>query len=325
MNIYTYSKNTIDAKILQSVLAFYSCTHSDLLAVGTEAYVYRTENTRLLKIYPDPTRLTDMLKLKCLLDSINRDAFSYALPEIHSVELYQSAVCVIEKYIPGVSMEQALVLQAEASPDKLYTLYLEAANSIKEIQIDIPANIFSIFDTTSIPIKSSDWYSYFHTRITQSVSKHKNDFIKYVSQFDCKYKTLLTMFSDPEYSSPVSLIHGDIFPGNILLSTSGHDLIGIIDFGRYTLFGDPIYDLATACIFFAMYEPERALHRNRLLAKAQTLLPEHEHVWLYRYILGCAFISAPLYQQPNEDLASNGHFCWAMEILNDKVIWDATV
>jgi aminoglycoside phosphotransferase (APT) family kinase protein len=52
----------------------------------------------------------------------------------------------------------------------------------------------------------------------------------------------------PEWSGPPLLLHGDLHPGNLLLTTEG-GLAAVLDFGDVTS-GDPATDLATAWLTF---------------------------------------------------------------------------
>jgi aminoglycoside phosphotransferase (APT) family kinase protein len=70
---------------------------------------------------------------------------------------------------------------------------------------------------------------------------------------------------------PKALVHGDYFPGNVLI---GDDLTvsGVIDFGPLTVIGDPILDLASAVIFLEVARPgyrieDTAFVRDRLFAR----------------------------------------------------------
>jgi aminoglycoside phosphotransferase (APT) family kinase protein len=66
---------------------------------------------------------------------------------------------------------------------------------------------------------------------------------------------------------PKALVHGDYFPGNVLVS---NDLTvsGVIDFGPLTVIGDPMLDLASAVIFLGVVPGHRpadaAFVRDRL-------------------------------------------------------------
>ena len=50
---------------------------------------------------------------------------------------------------------------------------------------------------------------------------------------------------------PKRLVHGDYFPGNVLI---GDDLrvSGLVDFSVWTAVGDPLYDVVGAAIFLEM-------------------------------------------------------------------------
>ncbi|MCW2916398.1 MAG: aminoglycoside phosphotransferase family protein [Actinomycetia bacterium] len=41
------------------------------------------------------------------------------------------------------------------------------------------------------------------------------------------------------------MIHGDLYPGNILMRDRAA-VSGVIDFGTFTMIGDPLYDVAAA-------------------------------------------------------------------------------
>ncbi|MFF1879579.1 aminoglycoside phosphotransferase family protein [Leifsonia sp. NPDC058230] len=74
------------------------------------------------------------------------------------------------------------------------------------------------------------------------------------------------------WDGPPIWLHGDLHPGNLLLSPDRRALAAVIDFGDLTA-GDPATDLATAWLTF---EPDaRALFRARL----DELLPSDDDTW----------------------------------------------
>ena len=53
---------------------------------------------------------------------------------------------------------------------------------------------------------------------------------------------------------PKALVHGDYFPGNLLMSER-LEVSAVIDFSVFTLVGDPLLDAACAVVFLEMNEP----------------------------------------------------------------------
>src|SRR5207249_7652414 len=67
-----------------------------------------------------------------------------------------------------------------------------------------------------------------------------------------------------------ALVHGDYFPGNVLMSDD-LTVAGVIDFGPLTVIGDPYLDLASAVMFLEVVSPgytpaDTDFVRNRLAA-----------------------------------------------------------
>src|SRR2546429_537929 len=68
-----------------------------------------------------------------------------------------------------------------------------------------------------------------------------------------------------------TLVHGDYFPGNVLMSDDLR-VAGVIDFGPLTVIGDPNLDLASAVIFLDVVRPgyiaaDTQFVRDRLVAR----------------------------------------------------------
>ncbi|WP_367669707.1 phosphotransferase [Streptomyces sp. DT2A-34] len=68
-----------------------------------------------------------------------------------------------------------------------------------------------------------------------------------VPRMDTVVKDLHTLL-DSEYTGPEAVVHGDLYPDNLLLA--GGSVSAVVDFGTFTMTGDPFYDVAGACIYY---------------------------------------------------------------------------
>ena len=122
------------------------------------------------------------------------------------------------------------------------------------------------------------------------------------------------------YDGAYTLIHGDIFPDNVLVAPDGRPL-ALLDFGLFTMYGDPLFDAATAWVFFDMYDELEANIRGRLLPFFLNLLGTEAVGKLYRYVLLYSLLSANTYATD----CSDGHYRWCVANLNTEAYWKRIV
>lgn len=95
-----------------------------------------------------------------------------------------------------------------------------------------------------------------------------------------------------------ALVHGDYFPGNVLLDES-LAVTAVIDFSVFTLVGDPLLDAACALVFLEMNDPftdaDVALVRDVALARFGNALKDAEPFYRAYFAFSLA---SPEYAQP---------------------------
>ena len=137
-----------------------------------------------------------------------------------------------------------------------------------------------------------------------------------VVNYDAKVKQLVEILS-LGYEGEYSLIHGDFYPGNVMINESGK-VTGLIDFGLMTMYGDNLFDIAIGWVCFDMYNELNANIYERYLNIIISTLGEDVRKRLYFYVLIYSYISANLYSHNCED----GHYQWCVRNLNNKNYWE---
>ncbi|MCB9135949.1 MAG: aminoglycoside phosphotransferase family protein [Anaerolineales bacterium] len=286
------------------------------LGQGMEARVFALDKSRVLKIYHRPPHLSHLKTLKHFYEQLNAQDFPLVLPLIHEIGVENEQVYVIEKRLYGKNMEQ---VTREVNPvviEQMLGKYIQALYAFSRITYKTPITQYKLFDEKGISqVKDGDWHSFLKRYIAQRVGETPC-FQHHVSKLGEKLERLEQILSMP-YTGPLSPIHGDFFPGNLLIDES-LKVTSLLDFGLFTMFGDHLFDVATGCVFFDMYDQLGLNIRQRLLSLAAEVYGASVIPILHRYILIFSFISANIYAPD----CSDGHYAWCVANLNHPIYWD---
>jgi hypothetical protein len=227
---------------------------------------------------------------------------------------------VIESKVPGRSLEEFLpALNATAEENAIH-VYLNAARALKEIKLLTPPTRYILFDETDqSSLSGQTWPEFYAQLLHEKVARVGDLLAQNVSEFRSKFERLIESVGK-DIDIEISLIHGDFFPGNLLVAEDLSHATGVVDFGSFTMFGDAMVDMAGAVGFYRMHDPERTAIRNRVLDRAESMLTSNEIGRMYRYLAGQAIVTCDLYISESDPL-DNGHFRWALEILEDSRVW----
>ncbi|MFI9787376.1 phosphotransferase family protein [Kitasatospora sp. NPDC051984] len=305
--------SSITADAESQLLAAQGLTPADLIAAGTEARVYALGHDQVLKIYADPDQLSALETIADLYRRFDRATVPFALPEIQSIEPHGSLLAVTETRLPGTPMGAALDLTDPATEHA----YLAAVRDFTGLRLTTPLDRRMLLDADPAH-QVEDWHTFLLRLLAQKLPKVLPHLRLDVPAAD-SITDRLTARLARTYTGPDGVIHGDLYPDNILVADG--KVSGVIDFGTFTLFGDPLYDLAGACAYYRMYDEDRVDVRNRLLAAAAQDLPAERRDDLADYLHVIALLSCDLYPEQEKDIRETGHYQWAADVLNTPTDW----
>jgi Ser/Thr protein kinase RdoA (MazF antagonist) len=299
------------------VLAKYRRTADDLVGQGMESAVYTYGLDSVLKIYDQTTSRAHLRLLQDFYDSLDRTAVSFALPSIRSVAVEGPYLVTIEKRLPGSPMADILPTLAPNQLDRWFESYVETVLELGRIPMADSTIHYKLFDPHQLSRRvDGDWHHFLQRYLALQLTSLSDYFARDVTAFHEKRKRMEMVLSPP-YTGPYNLVHGDIFPGNILVSSTGRTEV-LLDFGLFTMYGDPYFDLATSWVFFDMYDQLQANVRERLLTLLIARLGEQARPRLYRYVLLYSLLSANTYASDCTD----GHYEWCVANLNTEDYWN---
>lgn len=306
---------TADAE--SELLAAYGLTGAQPLGVGTEARVHALDPRHVLKVYADPDQQDVFATLQDFGDRLDTSTVLWTVPRIRSITRHGDLLAVVEDRIPGTTMDTHAI--GADDPD-LEELYLRTARQVGELIVDPPLGRRQLLPGVGSTGSNDDWNSFITTLVVGKMATVTPVLRTDIPDLDARIEAMLDRFAG-QYTGPDAVVHGDFFPGNILM-TDRAIVTGVIDFGSYTMIGDPLYDVASACGFWRMYERDHTGARDRLLARAGCDLPALGRRRLLDYLLIAALTTCDLYPEPDRPLDTTGHYQWAREILRCNNYWD---
>jgi len=300
-----------------AVLAAHGLTEEDFIAAGTEARVYALGDTSVLKLYAGLDQLPALEILRDFYDRLQPGSLPYDLPKIHNIRTHDDLVIVTEHRIHGQPMEN----HSTADTHDLENLYLDTVTALAHVTLDRPLGRRQLLTQSATPATQDpdDWNAFLAHLIRAKLPTVLPLLRQDIEHADHRTEVLLSHLSTP-YRGPEGVIHGDLYPGNILM-TAPNAVSGVIDFGTMTMIGDPLYDTAAASGFYRMYEADYPTTRHRLLTRATAHLSPQRHQDFYTYILANALLTCDLYPHPDHPLRETGHYRWALTVLDHTPYW----
>jgi len=282
-----------------------------------EAEVYAIGTDTVLKLYIGTTNLAYLTTLQNFYASFNQSALSYSLPYIQMVAS-EGDICIsTERQLPGIPMSAILPTLTNRQMDSMMQAYLAAALELTNVQIPSDFDRYKLFDADGISRRTNgDWHQFLTRYLTQKLIQVRYYLNKDVRNFAVKVKQLYTILAQP-YTGNYHLVHGDFFPGNILIDKMCH-VTALLDFGLLTMYGDPLFDIATGWVFFDMYDELKVNIRERYLSMTLETLGRCVRGNLYRYVLLYSILSANTYSSKCTD----GHYQWCVANLNNQEYWN---
>lgn len=296
------------AKDLRLLLQKYQLTAADYLGRGMEALVYRFGPTEVLKVYRQPIDLAYLHRLQRFYAAIDRHDVSFALPEITHIVLEDTYVVVRERFMPGKTLQSVLATLPQEQLPEVMTHYLATVEQVAHITGGSDMTRCLQLSDPAWQAGLTDWHAFWRARLHNALTHSgvQPFFIRDVPQWDALIHYLQAQLHVP-YTGAYGLVHGDFYPGNVLVDENIR-ICGVFDFSEQTMWGDPLYDVATSWVWFDMYNE---LDRD-LRSQYQTML--HERIGsdaLRRcelYVALYSVISANHFDATCQD----GHYHWCV-------------
>ncbi|MFN8487530.1 MAG: aminoglycoside phosphotransferase family protein [Caldilineaceae bacterium] len=300
---------------MQAILQKYRLTHADLLGQGVEATVYRYDAAHVLKLYQGTASRQQLQTLQTFYATLDAGGSNLQLPQILHIWPEAEAIVTIEKYLPGKSFAALVAAATVDTLPALFADYLAALQALQQVKISPEPQRYKLFDESGVSLRANgDFYAFLWQAIGRQVQAIGRHLEQDVVHFADKRARLRQVLAQP-YEGALDIVHGDFFPGNLLVDEEGR-VTTLLDFGLFTMFGDSLFDLATGWVFFDMYDALKLNIRQGLLEFILAQYGQAVQPKLNLYVLVYSILGANAYSN-----CTDGHYAWCVANLNDATLW----
>lgn len=259
----------------------------ELLGEGGEAQVYALGADRVLRRHRQPAA-DHARTVGRFLDELDRGAVPFALPEVLEVGEDERGSWVIERRLPGRSLDGVLPLLRGAARERALRSYLDAAGAVR--RLGLPDGWRDGFGEVFMepPVRSKMWKGLLEQQVRRQLALASD------APPGSLDRALTAVSLQPE-PSDLALVHGDYCPGNVMVDAD-LEVTAVIDWSWLCVVGDADHELRTAALFTfaenaedecaALLGPEMAarLPAARVIEAAR-FVPYAEHEELHEWCL----------------------------------------
>jgi Ser/Thr protein kinase RdoA (MazF antagonist) len=266
-----------------ALLARHGIGAGDELGQGGEAVVYALDAERVLRAHRHEAA-AHAERIGELYAAVERTAVPFALPEILEVHGDGEISWSIERRLPGRPFDELLRHLTGADRVRALDSYVDGAAAFGALgpPRDWAGGCGELF--TGELLQAERWGDLLAQRLELQLERARPVLLSAVDDLDARVAPILTA-ARAEEADEVTLVHGDWFPGNVLL---GDDLrvSAAIDLGWLTVVGAAHHDILSAAVFCEVRPTHTAADGAVLAAAVRRHLgpgAEASLAWTRRY------------------------------------------
>lgn len=256
-----------------------------------------------------------MQRLEHFYRAIDRRGLPFALPEILEVSADLGYVVVRERRLHGTNLQTLLPTLTPAQLATVMERYCDTTMAVAHITLNEEPSCGLLLRDLTWQHGISDWHAWWWARV-QQVLTHSGvmPFLQRDVPHLAPLLAYLQAYLAQPYQGVYALVHGDLYPGNLLVDDALH-IRAVLDLSEQSMWGDPHYDIATSWVWFDMYDELQCDAKGQYLAVLQQRFgSEMMERWLV-YVLLYSIISANHFDVTCQD----GHYQWCVHNLNGWV------
>ena len=240
------------------ILADFRVKPDDLIGEGIESLVYALGPAHVLRLpkagkFPAGSRAA----LQSLLATIE-GRLPFATPRIE--EIGPDERWTIEARLPGRPLSRFLKTAHDDARDRALRTYADAVEAIATIRLDAAAYGHLV---APHPVTAPDWRLFLRETLDRFRGRNRVTIAREIGDPYLLQDKAADMIVGLAELPTRSLVHGDYFPGNVLIGAD-LEVTAVLDFGPYTVCGDPLLDLAVASLSLELID-ETTAHDARFV------------------------------------------------------------
>jgi aminoglycoside phosphotransferase (APT) family kinase protein len=230
-------------KTVAQLLNAFDVTSDKPLGSGQESDVFAIDDRRVLRLYRGPCDERHLARLATFYARLDRRDAPFMVPEIIEFGEHNGVAYAVELRVSGIDLAKALGRMEGEERLRAIRNYVDAAAAVRSLKH--PQAEFGEVIAAS-PVRHDSWADFVVARAAQCLDEHRHLLGGVLERPERGISALEAGLASRAAASP-SLVHGDHFPENVMVTDDGR-VCGVIDFGALTLIGDADLDLACAVL-----------------------------------------------------------------------------
>ena len=237
-----------------------------VLGEGTEARTYAYGPKRVVKFHKESS-VAQLERLRDFYEFARTQNLPFAVPSIERVELVDQTLLTVERRIAGTPLAAALPRLSLPERRRALEAFLVAREHVNAVLL--PHRPYGELLEPAC-LEAQTWAGYLRAKVPLRLEQAGSAVREDVPHLDEVVEHLYRIIDERAGAPGKSLVHGDYFPGNVMIDDSLR-ITGVLDFSGLTVVGDPAMDIAGAVGFLGVLEegvdPANELFLRELVAE----------------------------------------------------------